>query len=231
MKLVAMQPTYLSYIGYYDLIDNSDVFVFYDDVQFCKQSWQQRNRIKTNKGVEWLTVPIIHDNKQLIKDVKIDNKQNWKKKHLKTIEYNYQKAEYFNDFFPYIKDILEHEYNYISELNRVLICKICDLIDITTKFQLSSIIKPKGTRVERLINLCKMFDCDTYLSTIGAKVYLKQGLFEQNNIRLEFNDYYVPPVYNQLYDGFVENLSIIDLLFNMGNKTLDIIRSCKDGSQ
>jgi len=222
-RLVVMQPTYLPYIGYFSLIDRSDVFVFLDDVQFSNQSWQQRNRIKTHNGPLVLTVPVVHNGKQQIRDVKIDNTQGWRRKHLLSIENNYKKCKYFNNNYKYIQQVINHKYKYLDRLNRTLIYTICDILDLKFISFCSSNIKTSGNRINRLIDICKHFRCDTYLSTIGSKDYLDMGVFNQNGIKVEFFKSQETK-YPQMYNGFIPDLSIIDLLFNMGEHSIDVIR-------
>ena len=222
--IAVMQPTYLPWIGYFGMIDMADVFIFYDDVQFVKQSWQQRNRIKTQDGGIWLVVPVFQNFGQKINQVKINNNQNWLKKHWKSIQYNYSKAPFFNEYMAIFEEIYEKEWEYLADLNMALIKKISEFLGLDTVFMLSSELKDvEGTKTDRLINILKLIGADEYLTGPGTKAYIEPEKFKGNDITLywyEFNH----PTYKQLYGDFVSHLSVIDLLYNMGDESIKLIR-------
>jgi len=224
---VIMQPTYLPWIGYFDLMDQSDYFVFLDSVQFEKRSWQQRNKIKTSKGELLLTVPVLSKGKfdQKIKQVKIDKNANFSKDHLKAIKYNYSQAKYFRKIFPELENILNKDFDLLVDLNIELITWLKDKLGIKTKLKKSSLLKAKGKKAGLLINICQLLGATHYLSPPDAKSYIKGSKeFKDNKINLLYHDY-KHPHYKQLYGQFISYLSIIDLLFNMGDKSLAIIRA------
>ena len=222
-----MQPTYLPWIGYFDLIDQSDFFVFFDNVQFSKQSWQQRNKIKTVNGELLLTIPIFQNQNQKINEVKIDNKLNWKGKHERSIKFNYNKAPYFDRYSKFIEDIYRKDWEYLIDLNIHIIKYITKEMNLEKKFILSSKLDLKGNKTELLVNICKKLDADTYLSPLGSKEYIEENnLFKKEGIKLEYQ-HFEHQKYHQLFGDFIPYLSIIDLLFNEGEQSLKIIRSCR----
>ena len=231
MKAVILQPTYLPWMGYFGLIDIADVFVFYDDVQFVGRSWFQRNRIKVSKGKWiWLTVHVIKKYKQKINEVKINNDANWSEKHWKSITFAYNKAPYFKDYVDIFKKLYEKEWKYLVDLNVTIIKEICKLLGIDhTKFIFSSSLKVEGKKTDRLINILKKIGADEYISGPEAKVYIEPEKLKKAGIKLywfEFNHL----VYPQLYGDFIPYLSVIDLLFNVGGKSLEVIRQGEKGT-
>ena len=166
-----MQPTYLPWIGYFDLIDQVDLFIFLDDVSFSKQSWQHRNRIKTPQGPLWLTVPLRHRGRfgQLISDVEISNPDFWHK-HLRAVEVNYAKAARFADYFPSLAAIYEEgaPWTRLAPLNIALIRWAMNAAGVTTETRLASEIDSSGARSEHLVSLCRAVGAGAYLSPIGA---------------------------------------------------------------
>lgn len=222
-----MQPTYLPWIGYFDLMDRSDIFVLLDSVQFDKCSWQQRNRIKAPSGELLLTVPVFSKGKrdQRICEVEIDQTGNFEEKHIKTLEHYYGKAPFFANYMNEIATILRKKHQYLAEVTIELINWLKGAMGIESELTRSSSLGVQGRKVELLVAICKSVRAERYLSPIGSKAYIDEdNLFPQNNIELEFQDF-EHPIYAQLYDGFIPYLSAIDLLFNEGGRSLEVIRS------
>lgn len=215
-----MQPTFLPWCGYFKLMQSCDIFVFLDNVQFDKRSWQQRNRFNINSKEHFLTVPILSKNKyyQLIKDTKIDNSQNWKLKHLKTLSHIYKSTPYFSKYFDIINKIYEKKFDLISELNICIIKTIARELNIKKKFfQSSKVLSKDHEASDRLIEIIKKLECRTYISPKGSKSYLDQNKFKYNQLELEFFEY-TPKAYKQINNKkFIPNLSILDFLFNCDN--------------
>lgn len=228
-KVVIMQPTYLPWLGYFDLIDQADVFVFLDTVQFEKQTWQQRNRIRTHQGLEWVTVPVLIKGRfgQAIKDVEIRDEAFYVN-HLKQIRHNYQKANawksYCDEFSLVLKDAASKKS--LSSLNIHLIKWLCSKLQISTQFLLASELKVQGKRSELLVDILKELGGSFYLSPQGSAEYLQEdhAFFEQGGISIAFQ-HYVHPEYRQVYKPFVPFASILDLLFNEGEKSREILLS------
>jgi len=225
MKLVILQPGYLPWLGFFDQMAQSDIFVFYDDVQYDKHGWRNRNRIKTSQGPQWLTVPVLTKNKKLplIKDVKIDNSTTyWRYNHLQSIKQNYSRTPYFELLFPDLDKIYLQQWEYIIDLDTQLIDLILKMLGLNRRIEFSSHLLIKGTKTEKLINFCKYFKVDEYLTGNAAKDYLLEGRFSEEGIKLTYHNYNHPK-YEQLYGDFIPYLSIIDLLFNKGPKSLEIL--------
>ena len=220
-------------MGYFDLIDQVDKFVFLDDVQVEKSSWQLRNRIKTAQGELFLAISRKKNKGQelsLIKDTKIDDTVNWRERHIKTIEIAYKKADFFDEVFPFTKALIKSDITTLGSFNINIIKSICDRIGIKKEFVISSEIPDiEGIKDRRVVAICKAIGCDTYLSPTGAAEYINKnnpgGEFVKQNVTLFYHDY-KPTAYKQLYGEFLPYVSIIDLLFNEGfNKSLEIVRS------
>lgn len=226
-RVVILQPGYLPWIGFFDLMHKADIFVIYDDVQYTIRDWRNRNRIKTSNGVIWLTVPVKTKDirEKLIKNVEIDNLQQWQRKHLKSFESFYKKAKYFDEVFNLIVDSYKKNYKFLIDLDMNLIMKIKEYLSIKTEVKYSSEIPSKDAKDERLLSICKYLNASSYLSGNAAKAYLREQIFNDEGISVEWHDY-SHPFYNQLWlreQGFITHLSIIDLLFNHGKLATDII--------
>ncbi|MBO8151636.1 MAG: WbqC family protein [Candidatus Marinimicrobia bacterium] len=221
------QPQTYPWLGYFAKIMQSDIFVFFDDVQFKKNEYQNRNRIKTDRGWMWLTVPVVHNFGQKINEVQIDNKQKWKKKHLNTLITYYRKAPFFNSLFAELKELYSRKYELLIDFNIATIEWILKKLKIEKKILLSSSLNYNPDQLplsadEKLINILKIINTETYLSGQGGKNYLNLELFKDNGIKVIFQDFR-HPVYHQLYGDFIPNLSILDLLFNEGENSINII--------
>jgi len=228
MRTVAiMQPTYLPWIGYFDLIDQSDCFVFLDSVQFNKRSWQQRNRIKGPEGILWLTVSVLSKGRrdQPILDVVIDHTANFQEKHIKMITHLYSKAPFFGKYVDELSLILSRSHQFLVDLNIELIRWLCTQIGIGTQMVTSSSIDVEGKNVELLVEICKALEADRYLSAEGSRTYIEENnLFGPSGIDLAYHAYRHPE-YRQLHGAFVPYLSALDLLFNEGSSSLSVIRA------
>ncbi len=223
MILAAHQPQYLPWPGYFNKILHCDIFVILDDVQYKKNEWQNRNKIKTSDGVKWLTVPVHYKFGQKINEIKIDKKVFWQKDHIKTIFFNYKKSKFFDEVYPLVEKFLNKNYDFLVDVNMESIKMVLEYLDIKKKIVKSSDYNVEGEKTLRLVNLCKIFNAGIYLSGKGAKEYIDEELFKANNIKLVYQNYQ-PKEYPQLFGDFVPNLSIIDMMFNCGKeKTLSLI--------
>ncbi len=211
------QPMYLPWIGYFNKIANSDIFVILDDVEYSKNDWFNRNKIKTPTGEQWLTVPVIYkkNSVSLIKNVSIDNNQSWNKKHLNSIKQNYSKASFYSEFIKFFEEIYLSNWNLLIDVNMKFLTFILKILELKTKIVFASQLEIQDKSTERLISICKNLGADTYLSGTGAKEYLATELFGKNNLKLIFQDFKYPE-YKQLHGNFIGHLSVIDLLFNCG---------------
>ncbi|MBU0666996.1 MAG: WbqC family protein [Nanoarchaeota archaeon] len=215
------QPTYLPYIGFFDKMKKSDVFVLYDTAQFVKNEFHNRNQIVTRNEPLWLTVPVSKDSYlQPLFKVKISNQSFWQRKHLKSIEQSYSKKPFFSKFFPKLNSIYEDKYDFLLDINIRLIEEIKDFFGIKTKIVRANYLDYDRSlkSTDAIISICKTLGADTYLSGDGARAYIETDKFKDLN--LEFQNF-KHPIYNQHLKGkneFVPNLSAVDYLFNEGSK-------------
>ncbi len=226
MIAVIMQPTYLPWIGYFDLMDTADVFILLDSVQFEKQSWQQRNRVKTvDAGSKWLTVPVVQGLQQKISEVRIEASNPWKRKHWGTISQYYKNAPFWKQYNEELSALYSREWDLLFDWNAAMITFLKEQFGIGTDFVRASEIPVTGDRIGLLANLCHYVKADVYLSPVGSSDYIAENnIFDSEGIFLIYQQY-THPVYNQLHGNFMSHLSAIDLLFNEGPASLDIIRS------
>lgn len=226
-----LQPGYLPWLGFFEQLHRSDVFVIYDDVQYDKNGWRNRNRIKTANGPQWLTVPVSVDysTRPPIHTVRINNDTDWRRKHLLSIRQNYSQALFFRDYIGVFEEIFSRPWDLLADLDLHLIVTLAGLLGMENKrIVRSSALGVPGQRVERLIAICKNLGADTFYEGAAGRDYIPAGEFEAQGIRLEFQDY-KHPVYNQLYGEFIPQMSVIDLLFNCGPEALDILTGRKTG--
>lgn len=233
MMLSIMQPTFNPWLGYFDMMDQSDVFVIYDDVQLSKQSWQVRNRVKTADGELFLSIPYVKTGSYrelLICDANTNETLPWRSKHLKSIENSYRRAPFFSEIFSLLEDAYKEDIQTVASFNTNLIKNIASKIDIETDLITSSDLRINGdSKGMRLVNLCRYFHAESYLSPKGSAVYIEEespgGEFSKAGIEVYYHDY-EHPVYNQLHGDFIPYMGVIDLLFNVGfNNSLEVIRS------
>ncbi|MEP7145386.1 MAG: WbqC family protein [bacterium] len=221
-NVVIMQPFYLFLRKHFHLIQRADLYIFMDDVQFVKNSHHNRNRIKTADGLKWLTVPVFHKGRygQLLKDVKIDNNKNWRKKHWLSIVNNYSKAPYFKMYSDFFEDVYNKDWEKLTELNIYLIKGISDFLGINkTEFiSLSELNISNDNPTQRLIDICEKVQATDYITGTRAKDYIELPLWKKTEVRLNFFEPAYPP-YPQQYGEFTDDCSIIDLLFNSGKNS------------
>ena len=223
-KIAILQPSYIPWIGYFEQILNVDIFIFYDDVQYTKNDWRNRNKIKTKDDSAWLTIPVKCMSNQKINEVIIDNSKIWQEKHLKSIKQYYSKSLYFEEIFPILKKNIKSKEVFLHDISINIIKDLLEYLHINTKIYSSSQLNINGDKNTRLINICKYFNADIYYSGQAAREYLDIEQFNKNDIKVMFQDY-IHPEYNQLNGKFKAYLSIIDLLFNYGKNSIEIIRS------
>jgi hypothetical protein len=228
LKTIAiMQPTYLPWLGYFNLMDQSDDFVLLDSVQFDRRSWQQRNRLKSPQGEYTLTVPVqskgLRDQK--IRDVRIDPSSQFAIKHMRSLELHYAKAPYFGEYCDDIFQILKKDHEFLSELTIELIGWTAKTLGIKARIFQSSDYDFQEKKGELLYALCRHFEAGIYLSPEGSKNYLDDCKdFKQGFISIRYHQYQ-HPVYPQQWGNFLPQLSTLDLLFNAGERSLEILRS------
>lgn len=223
------QPTYFPWAGYFSLIDQSNKFVFFDDVQFDRSSWQQRNIILNKNKPFYLTVPVKKKGKrfQQIREVRVFS-NDFFEDHLKIIKHSYSNSKYFDEIFPQFEEIKYKisKINSLSEINIILIKKICEIIKIDSDFKKSSDINTLGDKTSKIINICNKLKINQYLTVTGAKEYIESDLelFKNHNIKVLIQ-HYENKKYSQMSNVFISKLSVLDLIFNEGPNSLKIIRS------
>ena len=228
-KIAILQSNYIPWKGYFDLINMVDEFILYDDMQYTKRDWRNRNKIQTPQGLKWLSVPVEVKGKyfQKINETKISDKE-WGKKHWTTISQNYSKAPYFKKY----KDIFEELYlnndeEFLSQINYKFIVVICKILGITTKIRWSSEFKLIDGQTEKLLGICKDCDADVYISGPAAKDYFDNNLAKKENIQIEWIDYSGYIEYGQMFEPFEHGVSILDLIFNEGINANMFMKSFK----
>jgi len=233
MRIAIMQPTYLPWIGYFDMIDQVDAFVFLDDVQVVKRSWGVRNRIKTAQGEQMLSVPILKErprHERLYANTRTNPEHGWTGKHLRSIQQAYSKTPFFEQVFHPFERALQNAPEMLGDMNRSLIAHFAGQLRIETPFVAASGLDGIGGQKDhRLVALCRALEADSYLSALGSADYIEAegpaGAFGQAGIELVYH-HYEHPEYPQLHGEFLPYMCILDLLFNVGTEqALAIIRS------
>ena len=215
---VIAQPTYLPWLGYFELIARADVVIFLDTVQFEKQSWQCRNRLKGSDGKPfWLTVPLMnHSLATPLREIRISpHQESWRKKHLRSIEVHLGAGPYFQQLFPSLQQWLNTEYDYLADLNIDGIKMFSELLALSPRFVRASALNPKGHKTELVVGLCRQVGADHYYSSAGSKAYLDERLFAEAGIRLTYQTW-EHPLYAQRGKDFVSHLAVVDALMNIG---------------
>lgn len=219
-KIAICQSNYIPWKGYFDLINSVDEFILYDDMQYTKRNWRNRNLLKTADGLKWLTIPVKTKGKyyQKIKDVEINDNE-WNIKHWNTLKLYYSKARHFKEYSGFVKELyLSITDIYLSRINYAFIKAICRHLGVKTKISWSMDYTFSGSKTTRLVDLCLHTNASHYLSGPSAKNYIEEQEFHKHGIQLEYMDYSNYPEYNQLYSGFEHGVSILDLIFNEGDQ-------------
>lgn len=224
MRVAIHQPEHMPWLGFFHKLTMADTLIVLDNVQFRKNYFQNRNKIRTANGWSWLNVPVKYEFGQYIKDVIIDNSsKRWKKKYWDTVYLSYKKADYSNKYSQAIKSILDDEWRYISDLNLSLILKFIEFLGIDIAVKKASDLDVQGKGSELLLNICQKLDAKTYISGVSGRDYLNTKDFQGAGIEVVFQEFH-HPVYRQLHKPFIPCMSVIDLLFNYGGKSLDVIK-------
>lgn len=214
--IVIHQPDFMPHIGFFDKLLKADLWIIYDDVQFLRQGWHHRDKIKTPEGEKWLTLNIHKAPRETnINSIKLSNHTNWNKKHLDMIKNCYSKASAFSEIYPHIEQLYTVQYDKLIDMNMATIKLLLKLFNIHIKYKFSSQFITNKTSNERLVELLKHVRASHYISGCGAKTYFHNKPFEDSHIKViqhKFNH----PCYPQIYGDFISNLSSIDLLFNCG---------------
>lgn len=224
MRIGIHQPMYLPWCGLFDRISRCDQFVILDNVQYSKNYFINRNKIKTPHGWSWITIPVLTHGKQsqLIKDVEVDQITKWQNQHWKSIKFSYLKAPSFSVHADFFNNLYTEQHIHLEMVIDKSLTYLLKSLSIPTKIIYASDLNIGGKKNEYILNLCKELDADEYLSGPDGRNYLELEQWRNAHINVLFHDYH-HPVYPQLYGNFEPNMSVIDLLFNCGIKSLEIL--------
>jgi hypothetical protein len=216
--VVVLQPGYLPWLGFFDQMRRADVFIYYDDVQFDKHGWRNRNRVKTQSGPAWLTVPVRHSGLGFPKtiDIEIDGRTPWARKHVATIRQAYARAPFLRCYMAELEELLQRSWERLVDLDIACAGMMARWLGLAPRVERSSALGVDGRQSDRLVRICQHFGATTYLSGDAASDYLDVPLFERHGIAVEWQNYH-HPTYPQLHGAFTPYMSALDILFNCGD--------------
>lgn len=229
-RVAIMQPTYLPWSGYFGLMQAVDVFILLDSVQFARRSWQQRNQFKTANGVRWLSVPVRSKGKrdQLICEVELDKSTGFATTHRRSIELSYGKTPYFSQYANNLLPLLNNGSPLLADMTIALIQQLKAQLGIETRVLRASNLSGSGAKADLLASLCRQVGATAYISPPGSKEYLDESdAFEQLGVPVRYFEF-KHPEYPQPFGKFIPNMSIIDLLFNCGDRSLELIKGASE---
>lgn len=224
-KCAILQSNYIPWKGVFDMINQVDTFVFFEDVDYTKRDWRTRNKIKTANGEVWLSVPVKKTARGTkIYEIEISQEENWQEKHYKTIVGSYKKTPFFSEYHYLLEEIyLKRKWTNLSEFNIFTTKLLAGALGITTQFVNSVDLATSGIKDDKLIEICQKIGADYYLSGPAAKDYIVNEKFEKANIELDYIDYSHYLQYPQLHGEFDHYVSVLDVLFNCGNSAKNYI--------
>jgi hypothetical protein len=222
MILSIHQPLYFPWTGYFHKMAVSDAHVVLDDVEFDDESFVKRNKIRTTDGWTWLTVPVHASNDTLIRDVQIAQEHRWASKHWKTLQTYYTRAPHFDDHETFFEEVYDQDWEYLNDLNLEVVEYVRDQLGIDTPMTASSELEADGAKSDLILSICQGMDADVYLSGPNGRDYLDTESFEDAGIAIAYHDF-DHPTYSQAFDGFESHMSAVDLLFNHGSDSREII--------
>lgn len=226
-RCAILQSNYIPWKGYFDLINSVDEFVIYDNVQYTKNDWRNRNKIKTAQGVKWLTIPVSCNDRlnKRIDEIEIAD-SSWSKKHWTTISQSYSRSKHFHKCkMPFEEFYAKTDLRKLTDINLELIRIINSMLGIKTVIRNINEFAISGDRVQRLVDICKNLNADTYISGPAAKDYIDQSLFDEAGIKLEWMNYSDYPEYSQMHPPFSHAVSVLDLIFNEGEDAPKYMKS------
>lgn len=226
MRVTIHQPQFLPWLGYLDKIDRADLFIVLDTVQFKKNEWQNRNRIRTADGWQWLTVPVLHHFGQGVQEVQINPTSAWREQHLRALAMHYARAPFRDRYLPELRTVYSQPWVKLAELNLAVIRWLLLAYGITTPVRCASEFVAREEPTDRLIDLCLAVGATQYLAGPGADGYMDRPRFEASGVELEIQEF-LHPQYRQVYQPFEPNLSAIDFLLCAGPEALSQLRSCR----
>lgn len=224
MKISIQQPEHLPWLGFFDKVRQVDLVVLLDNVQFKKRYFENRNKIRTADGWQWIGVPVHTKGRyyQNIYDVEIDNTQHWCEVAWKGLRFNYSKAAYWEEYSGFFENLYRHDSVRLVDFNIEVIQYITKQLGLETEFWLASQLGVEGKADKLLVNICRKVKASKYLAGVSGRNYIDESLFAEAGISLEYQDFH-HPTYHQVYQPFLPNMSTVDLLFNEGSKSLTII--------
>jgi len=224
--LTAHQPVYLPWLGLFHKIALADCFVSFNQVQYQPKDWNNRNKVKTAQGPKWLSVPVKRKGylESTIWDIKIDNDKPWGRKHFKTLQFNYAKAKFFGRYIGFFEEVYEKRWDKLVELNEVMLRWFLDMLGIEVRFASAHDYDFQGYKSGLVLNMCQTLGARSYIFGELGRGYADIASFNEAGIEIVFQEYH-HPTYDQLHGGFESHLSILDLLFNHGDASLDILMS------
>jgi len=224
--VTAHQPTYLPWLGLFHKIALADMFISFNQVQYQPEDWNKRNKIKTHDKPIWLSVPVVRKGflEKTISEVPIDNNRAWARKHLNSIRLSYAKAPYFSLYADFFEDMYSREWSSLVELNETMLKGFLEILGIKTPIHSAADWTFHGTKSELVLDMCRQVGAKTYIFGALGRDYADVEAFKEENIKIHFQEYHHPE-YPQLHGDFVSHLSIIDLLFNCGDNSLEILMS------
>jgi len=226
MVLTAHQTSYVPWLGLFHKVALADKYIHFDQVQYCNKDWMNRNKIKTHSGYMWLTVPVLkkdHRNKT-IAEIEINNSTRWRDKNWTSIYLAYKKAKYFNEYAEFFKDVYRRDWKYLIDLNNHMFDWYLKILGIKTEVDYAVNYSFEGVKNDLVLDMCKTLEADIYIFGGQGQNYANRESFRVNNIQPYFQEY-IHPIYRQLHGEFIPFMGIIDLLFNEGPNSLDIIMS------
>jgi hypothetical protein len=226
MKIAVHQPQFMPWLGYLDKIDRVDAFVLLDNVQFKKNEWQNRNRIRTAQGWQWLTVPVLHQFGQRIDEVRINNRVKWVNQHLRALDMHYARAPNSARFLPELRMIYGTPWDRLVDFNVAVLRWLLRSFGITTPLISASQMTLRDHPTDRLIDICRAVGATVYLAGIGAAGYMDVPRFLSAGIEMEIQAF-THPIYPQCYEPFEAGLAAIDVLLNCGADALVRLRATR----
>ena len=223
MMVAIHLPQYMPWLGFFDKMDRADAFVLLDNVQYKKNEWQNRNRIKTPQGVQWITVPVTYSFPASIVDVRVNRQVTWRRKQWQALSTNYARASVWNRLRGRLESFLDEEWGMLHQVNKASIELLRGEIGIDTPLHTASEMELSDEPTERLLDICRALEADVYLAGVDGRRYMEIDRFSAAGIEVVFQDY-EHPTYDQLHGPFHSHLSALDLVLNCGAASLEILR-------
>jgi WbqC-like protein family len=217
-RIAIVQSSYIPWKGYFDLMNSVDEFVLFDDVQFTRRDWRNRNRIKTPTGPAWLSIPVISKGQfeAPIKDIQVEDRT-WAARHWRSFQANYARAPHFRQYAAALESLyLGCDESHLSQINRRFLLAICEILGIRTKLTWSWEYRIQPGKTERLVDLCRQAGAGVYISGPSAATYLDKRQFDDAGVELVYFEYSGYPPYRQLFPPFEHRVTVLDLILNEG---------------